>query len=138
MDVLLATGLINLGNNLVNKVFGSSSDAASGTDFDSVLKSQMQDGTATDSTTLKSRIESLGDKLAALPEVRNFVGAGNDFTVKQDGNGYVIVREDGMQLRLQRNGIAEDCARDLNSCSVAQDYLDGTASDREWEVRQSA
>jgi|GEM_PF-4342360 len=131
MEALLAMGLINMGRNLVGNIVDGLSSSSSES-FGDVLTSEVNKTTSAstgqDSGALQTKITQLGKRLSATPEVRSFIGTDNTFTVIQDGNGFVIQREDGTEMRLPKNSAAETMARDLNACNVAAKQLAGEST----------
>ena len=80
MNPVVATSLINLGSNIVNKAFSSKVDATpvSKTDFESNLKSfQDQPVSTTD-------LEKVKTELINSPELKEFLSKNSDCTISVD------------------------------------------------------
>jgi hypothetical protein len=127
MNPLLATGLLNIGNNIVSGIFGTSTSAATkadSSDFSSLLSKE----TAEDRLLrIQQEIEQLNTALENDMQTYQFMQDAPEGTTLSlnvnDAGQYELTRSDGKTMTLDSGSITEAIAKRIDELKVEEQTL---------------
>jgi len=143
MNPLLATGLLNIGNNIVNGIFNPSSTATSeadSSDFSSLLSKE----TAEDRLSrVQQEIEQLNTALENDMQTYKFMQDAPEGTTLSlnvnDAGQYELTRSDGKTMTLDSGSVTEAIAKRIDDLKVEEQALTNQTEllnkpTRTWEI----
>jgi hypothetical protein len=145
MEALLAMSLVSAGKDIAGKVVDACSSAytkvsnTGNTSFNSVLTSEVDKTnnpySVMTSAELSASRSELEKKLAGSPELKAFIGDDKSFTIKRQGDDFVVERSDGTIWKIPSDSKVAETAESYCQCRSAQAELDGGESGRAgWKI----